>query len=112
MFDLLMDMLDTIKFDVLGMKKPKLPLFDPNMRLELHGEKGGYWVSSKEHPGLVASGDTLEELREATFESILVYYSVPRYHAKRINDLLSLHLSDGTVINPPEPIFSIKVKIA
>ena len=112
MKDILLDLLDYIKFDVLGVAKPPLPPFDFSMQFDLHKSKDGVWVSSKEHPGFIASGKDINELRGAVFETLLVYYDVPRYHSKRIKDLVSLNFSDGTVVNPPQPIFSIKVRMA
>ena len=112
MQDFILDILDFIKFDLLGRSKPPLPAFDFNMRFKIRKNDKGFWLTSEEHPGFIASGKTLEELREAAFETILVYYDVPRYHSKRIKDLLSLNFPDGTVINPPEPIFAIKVRMA
>lgn len=107
-----LDLVDTLRYDVLGQEPPALPKFDPNLSFEVHKERKGYWVTSKTHPGLIASGDTLEELRSAIFDTILTYYNVPRYHAKRFNDNLTLHLSDGTSVLPPEPVFQAKLKWA
>lgn len=81
-----------------------------NTKFKLHKDNGGLWLESTEYPGLIASGETLEELREAVFDSILTYFDVPRARAKRMKDTLVLNLPDGKVVSPPEsPFFQIQV---
>lgn len=100
MKDLILDLIDYILYDLLKRPLPETLPFTLEHQFLLVKEKGGFWVKSKEYPGLVASGDTLEELREALFDSILTYFDVPRAVAKRSVDTLILRLSDGRVIKP------------
>ena len=79
-----LDVVDFIKHDVLGFPLPKADKFSLdklNLEFETHHNPGeGYWVEAKNYPGLVASGDTPEELREAILDSILTYFDVyPSY---------------------------------
>lgn len=39
----------------------------------IHHEEGSYWAEVVELPGCFASGDTLDELREALQESVSLY---------------------------------------
>lgn len=109
----LYDLFDTIRFDVLNMPLPESQDFSIDklsMKFKLHKDDGGFWLESAEYPGLIASGETPEELREAVFDSILTYFDVPRARAKRMKDILVLNLPGGKVINPPEsPFFQIHV---
>jgi predicted RNase H-like HicB family nuclease len=41
----------------------------------VHHEDGGVWAEVKDLPGCFASGDTMEELREALDEAIGLYLS-------------------------------------
>jgi predicted RNase H-like HicB family nuclease len=113
MKDFFLDIIDFVRYEVLKQKAPIWPSMELDLTFDLHQEpSGGYWVSSKELPGLHASGDTLAELRTALFDTLLVYYDVPRYYAKKIRDTLTMQLSDGRTIAPPEPIFQVKLKLA
>ena len=111
-----LDLLDVFKYDVLRLPLPEASGFSwdkLHLTLVPHHKKGeGYWVKAKEYPGLVASGDTLEELREAVFDSILTYFDVPRATAKRMRDLLVLNLPNGTKFVPPDKIKFFEVKLA
>lgn len=114
MKDLILDLLDYILYDILKRPLPKFspPTLDRQLQFVLYKEKGGFWVKSKEYPGLVASGDTLEELREALFDSILTYFDVPRAVAKRLPDTGVLHLPDGKEIKSHVPIFDARLAAA
>lgn len=45
--------------------------------LQIHAEQGGYWAEVQELPGCFASGETIEELREALAEAMSLYLSQP-----------------------------------
>lgn len=95
------DFKDTILYDFLKKPLPEVKNLTWEMGFVLHKEKkGGMWVEAKDYPGLIASGDTPEELREALFDSILTYFDVPRTVAKRIPDVLVLNLPNGKEIRP------------
>lgn len=110
---LLLDLFDVVRFDLLNQPLPEAKGFSIdkfNTKFKLHKDGGGLWLESIEYPGLIASGETLEELREAVLDSILTYFDVPRARAKRMKDTLVLNLPDGKVISPSEsPFFQIQV---
>ncbi len=103
MKNLFLDILDVINYDLLKKPLPKLPEINYKQDFILRKENGGYWLESKEFPGLVASGKTLVELREALFDSMLTYFDVPRVVAKRLPDQLELRLPKGRVVRPKSP---------
>ncbi len=43
------------------------------LTIRVHEEDGGYWAEVVELPGCFASGTTLDELREALEEAIVMY---------------------------------------
>ncbi|MBU0619368.1 hypothetical protein KKD62_03985 [Patescibacteria group bacterium] len=115
MINILLDLKDFIVYDVFKKPLPEPPDFTLKHNFVLHKEKnGGSWMESKKYPGLIASGDSPEELREALLDSILTYFDVPRAYAKRLPDTLTLNLPNGKTILPPRPrpaLFEIKVAI-
>ncbi len=69
-----------------------------NQRVRIQKSEEGYFIESLDYPNLYASGDDLDELREAYYDTILTYFDIPRYFAKRRIDNLKLDLADGTEI--------------
>jgi len=61
-------------------------------------EGGGFLAESENYPNLYATGGNLDELRDAFYDTVLTYFDVPRYYAKRRIDNFHLNLDDGTVI--------------
>lgn len=113
--DLFRDFIDFILYDILKKELPipkNFSLDKLRLNFELHKEKGGLWVEARSYPGLVASGENLQELREAIFDSILTYFDVPRSTAKRLEDTLVLNLPDGSHVEPPLRQKLIEVKLA
>lgn len=43
------------------------------IRAQVHCEDGMYWAEVPSHPGLFASGETLDELKEALIEAWFLY---------------------------------------
>jgi len=107
--DLFQGFSDFLKYDLLHNSPPIMPPIKMDLQFHTYVEDGVIWAVSKDYPGLEASGKTPEELREALFEMILLHFDVPRYRAKRIPDTLSLRLSDGTIVPPPEPVFRARL---
>lgn len=108
--DILLDMRDILVYDILRSNPPPFPAVDMHVTFQVIKEKnGGMWVQSTQYPGLLASGDSYEELREALFDAMLTYFNVPRYHAKRMKDTLVMNLENGTQIQPPQPVFQIRL---
>lgn len=108
-WDLLQDFSDFVNYDLIKKSPPDLPNFKLDLQFKEHRKNGLIWVESIDYPGLIASGRSKVELREAVFDAILTYFDVPRYRAKRLPDLLRLTLGDGTVMLPPERIPLIQV---
>jgi len=110
------DIFDFFKYDVLKEELPSpegFSLDKLNLNFTLHRKKGeGLWIEAKDYPGLVASGDTPEELREAVLDSILTYFDVPRATAKRMEDILVLNLPGGVTVSPPLRPKFLEVKVA
>jgi hypothetical protein len=112
--ELILEAIDFLKFDVFRQPLPRADKFSLdklNLDFEIHHNPGeGYWAEAKNYPGLIASGDALQELRRAILDSILTYFDVPRAAAKRFKDILTLKLPDGTHVYPdPEPGFVVKL---
>ena len=106
MKNLIHDIKDTILYDLLKKPLPQIKKPPLNLNFVLRSKAGeGLWLEAKDYPGLIASGDTPEELREALFDSILTYFDVPRAVAKRIPDILVLKLPDGKEIRPKTPAY-------
>lgn len=53
-----------------------------------------HWVESPDLPEFYASGKTKEDLAKNIFDTILVYFDVPTYFAKRMKDGV-LHLNNA-----------------
>ena len=56
------------------------------LQAEIHCEDGMYWAEVPSHPGLFASGETLDELKEALVEAWFLYVedSVASTHIQRV----------------------------
>jgi len=113
MKNLILDFLDFVNYDVLQKQLPEAPQFSYKQNFIFHKEKKGYWLESKDFPGLIASGANLKELRSALFDAMLTYFDVPRATAKRIQDPLVLHLPSGKTVKPETPtIHYLAIKTA
>jgi hypothetical protein len=53
---------------------------------------GGFIAESLKYPNLYATGDNLEELREAFYDTVLTYFDVPRDYARRRADDFAMTL--------------------
>jgi predicted RNase H-like HicB family nuclease len=114
MKNLICDIKDTILYDLLKKPLPEIKNLSWNLDFVLHKVKGkGMWLEAKDYPGLIASGDTPEELREAVFDAILTYFDVPTAAAKRLPDTLILRLPGGKEVRPKaSPCWQITVATA
>jgi predicted RNase H-like HicB family nuclease len=56
------------------------------LRAQIHCEDGMYWAEVPSHPGLFASGETLDQLKEALVESWFLYTqdSVASTHIEQV----------------------------
>jgi predicted RNase H-like HicB family nuclease len=114
MLNFLLGCRDFFYYDLLGRPLPEIPNdIDLDQEFFVGKSGGGFFVESKKYPGLIATGDTYEELREALFDSILTYFDVPRVTAKRTVDNLVLNLSNGRSVKPKKPLLHyFRVKLA
>lgn len=48
-----------------------------DIRVKIHLEDGSMWATVDDMPGLFATGDTLDELRESLQEAIALYLAKP-----------------------------------
>ncbi len=102
MKNFLQDLPYLIKHDLLGVPVEAPVDFDetifqqPIKISKLAG--GGYLAKSGKYPNLYATGDDLEELRAAFYDTILTYFDVPRYFAKRRADNFRIELDGGKVL--------------
>lgn len=112
MYNFLLDVKDAILYDLLKRPLPPMPKISFEDDFVHLKEDHGFVIESRKYPGLIASGETEAELREALFDTMLTYFDVPRATAKRLPDTLVLKLPNGKTINPPSPNFTIRVAAA
>jgi len=102
MIDIFQDFPSFIKYDVLGLPLDIPPNFSPEIFHQTITisklSNGGYIAESKKYPNLYASGEDLEELREAFYDTLLTYFDIPRYFAKRRADDFKIDFDDGKVL--------------
>ena len=96
--DFLQDILDSIKYDIFKMSPPSVSIPVNKFHFQLHKEKDGYWIESDDLPGFYASTKTKEDLVQELFETLLVYYDIPRYTAKKLPNNWSLEFAKGDII--------------
>lgn len=51
---------------------------------------GGYWLDSKDLPGLYTQGETLGKLFENLEDAILTYFDVPRKEARKVGGFINI----------------------
>jgi predicted RNase H-like HicB family nuclease len=113
MKNLFLDIVDFVNYDVLQKPLPEAPQVAYKQNFIFHKEKNGYWLESRDFPGLIASGRSLKGLRTALFDAMLTYFDVPRPTAKRMQDPLILYLPNGRVVRPATPtIHYLAIKTA
>ena len=54
------------------------------LHVHLRMEDGSFWATVDEYPGVFATGDTLDELRESLQEGISLYLAAPGEPAPRV----------------------------
>ena len=94
-----LDISDSLKY---GVFKREIPNIDLPKHLEMTGgydkEKKVYWLECEELPGFVVSASSKKQLLREIYETLLVYFDIPRYFAKRMNDYGELVMPDGRKI--------------
>ncbi len=97
--DKILDIADFVKYEVLKKELPKISL-PKKLKLEQGYDRKykTYWVECEKLPGFVATASSKEGLLKEFYETLLVYFDVPRYLAKKMNKYGELVMSDGRVI--------------
>jgi hypothetical protein len=72
-----------------------LSVIPQSVRLKVGFDKKNdlYWLESPDLPDFEATGKSLEELNDHYADTLLVYFDIPHFHAKRSNLTTSLRLS-------------------
>jgi predicted RNase H-like HicB family nuclease len=97
--DTIWDCFDFLKYEVLKKELPKVSL-PKKLKIEQGYDRKNktYWVECEELPGFVATASSKKVLLKEFYETLLVYFDVPRYLAKKMNKYGELVMSDGRVI--------------
>ncbi len=99
LYNFFLDFSDSLKY---GVFKKEIPSIDLPKHLEMTGgyDEGNkvYWLECEELPGFVVSASSKKQLLREIYETLLVYFDVPRYFAKRMNDYGELVMPDGRKI--------------
>lgn len=99
MLDLILDLYDIIKYKILRISpKPFSIPHSIELNAQYDSENKVFWVESSEYPDFVASAESKEDLLYEVFETILLYFDVPRYFAKKMKEPGELVLSNGQKI--------------
>ncbi len=61
------------------------PMSASDLRVQIHFEDGTMWATVESMPGVFATGDTLEELRESLTEGIAFYLAEEGQEPPAIN---------------------------
>lgn len=97
--DSFLDIVDFVKYDIFKKKIEKIKLpSELRMRKGYDKENGTYWLECDDLPGFVASASSEKQLLKEVYETLLVYFDVPRYLAKRMNKYGELVMSGGRKI--------------
>lgn len=92
------DVIDYLKYDLLGQEFQAVDYKFPPVRLRFFLEKDGIYAISTDLPGFLVTARTMEDIPEAVFDTLLVYYDIPRYQAKKLLPNISIELDSGQVI--------------
>lgn len=101
--DTFLDLLDIIKYDFFKVTPPQLSI--PNrLSLILHYDKENQvlWCDPDELPGFVATAKTEKEMLKEVYETLLIYFDVPRYFANKMDDYGQMTLPNGKQIQLSE----------
>jgi predicted RNase H-like HicB family nuclease len=76
------------------------------LEAQIHWEEGMYWAEVTDHPGLFASGETLDELTEALIEAWLLYTqdSIASSHIESLSSRDKKKRSQASTGRPSEQV--------
>jgi len=105
MMDFILDTIDTIKYKYLKIE-PKPFRIPTKLELVVRFDKKNkvYWAECESLPDFIATADTQEHLLIEIFDTLLLYFNVPRYFAKQLTKPGKLTLPNGKVISLGENI--------
>jgi len=100
MYDIILDFIDKIKYEVL---KSPLPIVaripsEIDIKIEYDNKNKVFWVESNDLPDFVASAIKEEELPKEIHDTLLLYFDIPRYIAKKLSSVGEIIKPDGTRI--------------
>mgnify|MGYP000851714131 CR=1 FL=1 len=97
--DKILDIVDYLRYEIFKKELPEVAL-PKKLKLEQGYDRKTktYWIECEELPGFVATASSKKGLLKEFYETLLVYFDVPRYLAKKMNKYGELVMSDGRVI--------------
>lgn len=94
--DKILDIFDYFKYEVF---KKEIPVVNLPKKLVMDGgydkENKTYWLECKELPGFTATASSQKKLLKEVYETLLIYFDIPRYLARRMNNYGELVMPDG-----------------
>ncbi len=97
--DIFQDIVDTTKYSILRVQPPAFSI--PNrldLKVNYDTKNKVLWCETPDLPGFTATGKNEKELLKEIFETLLVYFDIPRYFAKRMNEYGEMTMPDGKVV--------------
>ncbi len=100
----ILDIIDTIKYDLLFFQKPYIDkdiidLIPKKLNIEITAVKGeGVTYTFKELPGMVLFSNTFNDALEVINDGLATYYDIPRYYSKNFRFINYLVDKNGQVI--------------
>ena len=102
---------DSVKYEIFKVKPKSIFSLPNNISLSMFNDpqRNVFWVESNEFPDFVASANTEEDLIKEIHQTLLLYFDIPRYYAKKFDDQGILTLDDGRqVILAPKFTYQVK----
>lgn len=100
MYDIILDFIDKIKYEVLKSPLPKTQRIpsEIDIKIKYDNKNKVYWVESTDLPDFFASATKEEELPKEIHDTLLLYFDIPRYIAKKLSNVGEIIKTDGTRI--------------
>lgn len=114
MDDILFDLFDKIKYDILKFAPPKISQIPTEISIDIHYDKKNkvHWVDSPNLEGFIASSDNEQDLPQEIHDTLLSYFDVPRHFANKDRKPGLIKKSDGTIIGKSQIKSDSKYKYA
>lgn len=111
LIDKILHVYDSVKYEIFKVKPKSIFSLPNNISLSMFNDpqRNVFWVESNEFPDFVASANTEEDLIKEIHQTLLLYFDIPRYYAKKFDDQGILTLDDGRqVILAPKFTYQVK----